>query len=71
VRKITGGEGAHVIIVVPGIQDAFAMAPHVGRNKGFIVCVRLSPNEVDLPILATLVAASGMIFLLPHFVLSA
>ncbi|KAL3454141.1 putative quinone oxidoreductase [Aspergillus insuetus] len=60
VREITGGEGAHATIVVPGTRDAVGMALHVGRNMGFIVCVRLPPKDIDLPISATLMAARGL-----------
>ncbi|KAL4870423.1 hypothetical protein BDV12DRAFT_184444 [Aspergillus spectabilis] len=60
VSDLTGGEGAHATIVVPGTREAFAMAPHVVRNMGLIVCVGLPRNEMDLPISATLCAARGI-----------
>ncbi|KAL3488021.1 chaperonin 10-like protein [Aspergillus germanicus] len=60
VREITGDESANTTIVLPGTRDAFAMAPHVGRNMGFIVCVGLPPNDMDLPISASLMAARGL-----------
>lgn len=59
VRELTGGEGAHATIVVPGTKEAFEMAPLVVRNMGVIVCVGLPRNEVELPISATLCAARG------------
>jgi propanol-preferring alcohol dehydrogenase len=65
VRELTGGEGAHATIVVPGTREAFAMAPMVVRNMGLIVCVGLPRNEMDLPISATACAARGVFFCLP------
>jgi propanol-preferring alcohol dehydrogenase len=59
VRQLTGGEGAHATIVVPGTKSAFEMAPHVVRNMGTIVCVGLPKNDVELPISATMCAARG------------
>ncbi|KAB8277077.1 chaperonin 10-like protein [Aspergillus minisclerotigenes] len=60
VREVTGGEGAHATIVVPGTREAFAMAPQVVRNMGLIVGVGLPPNEMDWPISATVSAARGL-----------
>ncbi|KAF3397360.1 Alcohol dehydrogenase 2 [Talaromyces pinophilus] len=60
VRELTGGEGAHATIVVPGTKEAFEMAPNVVRNMGVIVCVGLPRNEVELPISATMCAARGI-----------
>jgi propanol-preferring alcohol dehydrogenase len=59
VRELTGGEGAHATIVVPGTKAAFEMAPLVVRNMGVIVCVGLPRNDVELPISATMCAARG------------
>ncbi|KAL3462389.1 chaperonin 10-like protein [Aspergillus heterothallicus] len=59
VHELTG-EGAHATIVVPGTREAFAMAPNVVRNMGYIVCVGLPPNDMHLPISATLCAARGL-----------
>lgn len=59
VRELTGGEGAHATIVVPGTKEAFEMAPFVVRNMGMIVCVGLPRNELELPISATMCAARG------------
>lgn len=64
VRELTGGEGAHATIVVPGTKEAFEMAPYVVRNMGTIVCVGLPRNEVELPISATMCAARGESILL-------
>ncbi|KAL2826110.1 chaperonin 10-like protein [Aspergillus cavernicola] len=58
VQELTG-EGAHATIVVPGTKEAFVAAPNLVRNMGFIVCVGLPPNEMQLPISATLCAARG------------
>lgn len=65
VRELTGGEGAHATIVVPGTKEAFEMAPYVVRNMGVIVCVGLPRNEVELPISATMCAARGESILRP------
>jgi alcohol dehydrogenase, propanol-preferring len=65
VRELTGGEGAHATIVVPGTKEAFEMAPNVVRNMGVIVCVGLPRNEVELPISATMCAARGESVLRP------
>jgi propanol-preferring alcohol dehydrogenase len=59
VRELTGGEGAHATIVVPGTKSAFEMAPYVVRNMGMIVCVGLPRNDLELPISATMCAARG------------
>lgn len=53
------GEGAHATIVVPGNKEAFQMAPSLVRNMATIVCVGLPPNQMDLPVSATLCAARG------------
>jgi len=51
------GEGAHATVVVPGTKEAFKTAPTLVRNMGHIICVGLPPNDMDLPISATLCAA--------------
>ena len=53
------GEGAHATIVVPGTKEAFQTAPTLVRNMGTIVNVGLPPNQMDIPISATLCAARG------------
>ncbi|KAE8381649.1 chaperonin 10-like protein [Aspergillus bertholletiae] len=60
VREVTGGEGAHATIVVPGTREAFAMAPQLVRNMGLIVGVGLPPNEMEWPVSATVSAARGL-----------
>ncbi|PYH40709.1 zinc-dependent alcohol dehydrogenase [Aspergillus saccharolyticus JOP 1030-1] len=60
VREWTGGEGAHATIVVPGTEAAFAMAPELVRNMGYVVCVGLPRNDIRLPVSATLCAARGI-----------
>lgn len=59
VRELTGGEGAHATIVVPGTKEAFEMAPNLVRNMGMIVCVGCPRNDLELPISATMCAARG------------
>lgn len=56
------GEGAHATIVVPGTKEAFKTAPALVRNMGQIICVGLPPNEMDIPISATVCAARGELF---------
>lgn len=63
VGEITG-EGAHATIVVPGTREAFEMGPSVIRNMGIIVNVGLPPNDIEIPLSATLCAARGE-FLFP------
>ena len=53
------GEGAHATIVVPGTKEAFQTAPTLVRNMATIVNVGLPPNQMDIPISATLCAARG------------
>ncbi|KAE8408676.1 hypothetical protein BDV37DRAFT_295266 [Aspergillus pseudonomiae] len=60
IREVTGGEGAHATIVVPGTREAFEMAPQVVRNMGLIVGVGLPPNDMEWPISATVSAARGL-----------
>ncbi|KAF5016712.1 hypothetical protein F66182_11518, partial [Fusarium sp. NRRL 66182] len=60
VRELTGGEGAHATIVVPGTKEAFEMAPNLVRNMGMIVCVGCPRNDLELPISATMCAARGI-----------
>ncbi|OQE36920.1 hypothetical protein PENCOP_c011G02633 [Penicillium coprophilum] len=61
VREITG-EGAHATIVVPGTKEALKMAPNLVRNMGFVVNVGLPPNDLDIPLSATLCTARGLTF---------
>lgn len=58
VREFTG-EGAHATIVVPGTKEALKMAPNLVRNMGFVVNVGLPPNDLDIPLSATLCTARG------------
>ncbi|KAK0379331.1 alcohol dehydrogenase [Colletotrichum limetticola] len=44
------GEGAHAVIVVPGSEDAYRIAPKLLRSMGTIVCVGLPRNDFELPI---------------------
>jgi propanol-preferring alcohol dehydrogenase len=62
------GEGAHATIVVPGTEEAFKTAPTLVRNMGHIICVGLPPNDMELPISATLCAARCEFSLQHHFV---
>jgi propanol-preferring alcohol dehydrogenase len=58
VLEFTGG-GAHAVIVVPGTEEALKMAPNLVRNMGFVVNVGLPPNDLDIPLSATLCTARG------------
>ncbi|KAI2709124.1 hypothetical protein CBS147332_6183 [Penicillium roqueforti] len=62
VREFTG-EGAHATIVVPGTKEALQMAPNLVRNMGFVVNVGLPPNNLDIPLSATLCTARGLTFI--------
>ncbi|KAJ5778747.1 hypothetical protein N7520_001993 [Penicillium odoratum] len=57
------GEGAHATIVVPGTKEALQTAPSVVRNMATIVSVGLPPNQMDIPISATICAARGEIYI--------
>lgn len=59
VKKLTGGEGAHAVIVVPGDAGAFEAAPGLVRNGGTIVGVGLPPNDFNIPLGASLLSARG------------
>lgn len=59
VKQLTGGEGAHGILVVPGVHSAYEIAPKLVRNSGVIVCVGLPELDFQLPISATVCAARG------------
>lgn len=56
------GEGAHATVVVPGTKEAFKVAPTLVRNMGQLICVGLPPNDMEIPISATLCAARGRSF---------
>lgn len=55
------GEGAHAVIVVPGSEDAYRIAPKLVRSMGTIVCVGLPHNNFELPIPVSLCALKGML----------
>lgn len=59
VKEITGGEGAHGVLVVPGTTSAFEIAPKLVRNMGVIVCVGLPQLDFQFPISATVCVARG------------
>jgi propanol-preferring alcohol dehydrogenase len=61
IKQLTGGEGAHGILVVPGTRSAFEVAPALVRNMGVIVCVGLPSLDFQLPISATVCTARGKI----------
>lgn len=58
--KALTGEGASAVVVVPGSEEAFNLAPKLVRNMGVIVCVGLPRNDFNLPISATMCSARGM-----------
>ncbi|CAG8026127.1 unnamed protein product [Penicillium olsonii] len=62
VRDVTG-EGAHATIVVPGTEEALAMAPQVVRNMGFVVNVGLPRNDLNIPLSATVCTARALTFI--------
>lgn len=60
VKEITGGEGAHAILVVSGSEDAFRTAPRLVRNMGLIVTIGLPQNDFTLPISASICSARSL-----------
>ncbi|OQD79304.1 hypothetical protein PENANT_c055G00387 [Penicillium antarcticum] len=50
VKELTGGECAHGIVVVPGGQKAYTLAPKLIRSRGVIVCVGLPREDFHIPI---------------------
>ncbi|OLN86100.1 Alcohol dehydrogenase 3, mitochondrial [Colletotrichum chlorophyti] len=53
-------EGAHAVIVVPGTEDAYRLAPKLVRSMGTIVCVGLPHNAFELPIPVTVCALKAL-----------
>ncbi|KAK2055423.1 GroES-like protein [Colletotrichum caudatum] len=49
VMELTG-EGAHAVVVVPGSEEAYRIAPKLVRSMATVVCVGLPHNEFQLPI---------------------
>ncbi|KAL1953660.1 hypothetical protein VTO42DRAFT_2409 [Malbranchea cinnamomea] len=60
VRQLTDGEGAHAVVVVPGTESAFELAPRLVRNGGTIVAVGLPRNDFLLPLGPTALSARGL-----------
>ncbi|WQF89519.1 Putative alcohol dehydrogenase, zinc-type, GroES-like superfamily, NAD(P)-binding domain superfamily [Colletotrichum destructivum] len=54
------GEGAHAVIVVPGSEDAYKIAPKLVRSMGTVVCVGLPHNDFQLPISITKCAIKAL-----------
>ncbi|KAJ5118203.1 hypothetical protein N7448_009917 [Penicillium atrosanguineum] len=50
VKELTDGEFAHGIVVVPGGQKAYTLAPKLIRNRGVMVCVGLPREDFHIPI---------------------
>jgi len=61
VKALTGGEGASGIIVVPGAESAYRLAPKLVRNRGVIVCVGLPKAGFDIPITPLECANRGLV----------
>lgn len=59
VTSLTGGEGAHALIVVPSSEAAFRLAPHLVRSRGIIACVGLPSDHLDIPIPVMLCIRKG------------
>lgn len=59
VKELTGGEGAHAIVVVPGTEKAYELAPRLIRNTGTLVCVGLPRDTFHVPISPIHVANRG------------
>ncbi|KAH8659826.1 putative alcohol dehydrogenase [Xylariales sp. PMI_506] len=60
VHEITGGEGAHAVLVVSGSEDAFRAAPLLVRNMGLIVTIGLPRNDFEIPLSASLCSARAL-----------
>lgn len=60
VKSLTQDEGAHAVIVVPGTESAFCLAPKLVRNGGTIVGVGLPRNDFMLPVSPTELSARGL-----------
>ncbi|CAK7221120.1 hypothetical protein SBRCBS47491_004419 [Sporothrix bragantina] len=60
VKDLTGGEGAHAVIVVSGAQAAFRTAPRLVRNMGVLVTVGLPVADFMLPVSAALCSARSL-----------
>ncbi|OHW97866.1 alcohol dehydrogenase [Colletotrichum incanum] len=53
-------EGAHGIVVVPGSEEAYRIAPKLVRSMGTIVCVGLPHNDFQLPVSVTQCAIKAL-----------
>ncbi|PGH11161.1 hypothetical protein AJ80_07263 [Polytolypa hystricis UAMH7299] len=60
VRSLTEDEGAHAVIVVPGTEAAFRLAPKLVRNGGTMVGVGLPRLDFMFPIGPTELSARGL-----------
>ncbi|KAK1957302.1 alcohol dehydrogenase [Colletotrichum sublineola] len=49
VMELTG-EGAHAVVVVPGSEEAYRIAPRLVKSMATVVCVGLPHNDFQLPI---------------------
>jgi propanol-preferring alcohol dehydrogenase len=61
VRALTDGEGASGVIVVPGSESAYKLAPRLIRNRGVIVCVGLPEAGFELPITPLECSSRGLV----------
>jgi propanol-preferring alcohol dehydrogenase len=61
VKEATGGEGASGVIVVPGNESAYRLAPRLVKNRGVIVCVGLPKAGFDIPITPLECANRGLV----------
>jgi alcohol dehydrogenase, propanol-preferring len=59
VKELTDGEGAHAVIVVPGSEKAYELAPKLIRNTGTLVCVGLPRGDFHVPVAPIEVANRG------------
>jgi alcohol dehydrogenase, propanol-preferring len=64
VQELTGGEGAHGIVVVPGSEKAYELAPRLIRNRAVMVCVGLPRADFHIPISPIECANRGKLMLL-------
>jgi alcohol dehydrogenase, propanol-preferring len=65
VLRLTG-EGAHGVIVVPGTEEAFRLAPQLARSRATIACVGLPQETLDIPISVMTCVRKGEYIQLSH-----
>jgi propanol-preferring alcohol dehydrogenase len=60
VRALTGGLGAHAVVVIAGSPSAYRQATEVVRNCGTIVCVGIPPLDFHFPLSPFFIIIRGL-----------